>query len=110
MRDRFCLAKQLPPLDPEQREHLLRRALPQVHELTDADVQDVMKRVPSGSIRRLQGLSSMIINCARGLDGYKVTPRREHVLEALAQVQGSEEEKGKAAAQCGLAGPSVALQ
>ena len=110
MRDRFCLAKQLPPLDPEQREHLLRRALPQVHELTDADVQDVMKRVPSGSIRRLQGLSSMIINCARGPDGHKVVPRREHVVEALAQVQGSEEENVKAAAQCGLAGPSVALQ
>ena len=50
------------------------------------------------------------MSLARGPDGHKVVPRREHVVEALAQVQGSEEENVKAAAQCGLAGPSVALQ
>ena len=92
MKSRLGLAKQLPPLTPEQREHLLRRQLPPRHELTPDDVRCVMEKVPSGSIRRLQGLGAMIINCARDEQhGRKVPARLEHVELALAELKENED-------------------
>ena len=93
MKSRLGLAKQLPPLTPEQREHLLQRQLPPRHELTPADVRYVMEKMPLGSIRQLQGLSTMIINCARDEQhgGLKVPARLEHVELALAELKENED-------------------
>ena len=92
MSDRLGLAKQLPPLTSEQRERLLLRELPQGHELTPADVRSVMEKVPLGSIRQLQGLGTMIANCARDEQhGHKVPARLEHVELALAELKENED-------------------
>ena len=92
MKSRLGLAKQLPPLTPEQREHLLRRQLPQDHELTPADVRDVMEKVPLGSIRQLQGLGTMIVNCARDEQhGHTVPVLLKHVELALAELKENED-------------------
>lgn len=100
----------------EQRQRLLLRALPDGHELTDKDVREVMEQVEGGSIRRLQGLASILVNCAHDENDRKVPPRREHVVEALAELQEAEDEKAatRAAAQStrqsGTAGSRVACE
>ena len=65
-----------------------------------------MELLPGGSIRQLDSLGDMIINCAR--DGEKrVPPTKEHVLEALADMQETEREKEGATARSGLAAPAT---
>ena len=108
MKDRFPLTKQLPELTREQRELLLSRTLPNNHELTDADIKDVMEQVPGGSIRLLQSMAAMITNCARDGGGRRVPPTKEHVLEALDHVRGSEREKEEPAARSGPASTAAA--
>ena len=103
-----AFVRELPPLTDGQRVTLLKRTLPEGHQLTDKDVGDVMEQVQGGSIRRLQGLGAMIVNCARGLDGSKVPPTREHVLEALEEVRKTEAQTEKAAATRAAAQSDVA--
>ena len=77
---------------------------------------EVMEQVQQGgSIRRLQGLGAMIVNCARSPDGSKVPPTREHVLEALEEVRKTEAQTEKAAAtraaaQSGVVGSRVGYE
>ena len=110
-----AFVRELPPLTDGQRVTLLKRTLPEGHQLTDKDVGEVMEQVQGGSIRRLQGLGAMIVNCARGPDGSKVPPTREHVLEALGEVRKTEAQTEKAAAtraaaQSGVAGSRVGYE
>ena len=110
-----AFVRELPPLTDGQRVTLLKRTLPEGHQLTDKDVGEVMEQVQGGSIRRLQGLGAMIVNCARGPDGRKVPPTREHVLEALEEVRKTEAQTEKAAAtraaaQSGVAGSRVGYE
>ena len=108
MRDRFSIKKELLPLTRAQRETLLRRTLsrilPDNLQLTDAGIQEVMELLPGGSIRQLDCLGDMIINCAR--DGEKrVPPTKKHVLQALALLRGSARSATTPAANPTLASP-----
>ena len=91
--------RELPPLTDGQRVALLKRTLPEGHQLTDDDIGQVMEKVQGGSIRLLQGLGEMIVNCARGPDLSKVPPTREHVEEALEEMRKTEVQTEKAAAE-----------
>ena len=111
-----AFVRELPPLTDRQCVTLLKRTLPEGHQLTDEDVGEVMEQVQQGgSIRRLQGLGAMIVNCARSPDGSKVPPTREHVLEALEEVRKTEAQTEKAAAtraaaQSGVVGSRVGYE
>ena len=90
--------RELPPLTDEQRVELLKRTLPEGHRLKEEDVREVVAELQGGSIRLLQGLRAMIVNCARDGGGSRVPPTRTHVMEALEEARVTEEAKADAAA------------
>ena len=90
--------RKLPPLTDDQREKLLRRALPTDHQLTDADIKELVKHVEGGSIRLLQGLGRIIQNAARDDKNKRVPPTSKHVMQALAEAKKTADEKEKAMA------------